>query len=121
MKKTKKLLASLMLASILTVLMALPVFAASAAPGGAAGSDIWTQAALIMGDVYSKIVGISTIAAVVAIAVALLLRNFSKNGRVVEESTAWIKNIAIGWAIINALGWILNYVSGLFAGGAYTP
>lgn len=119
MKKTKKLLTCLMLASILTVLFAMPVFASTAPGGAVAGNDIWTQAAAIMQDVYSKIVGISTIAAVVAVAVALLLRNFSKNGRVVEESTTWIKNIAIGWAIINALGWIMNYVSGLFAGGAY--
>jgi len=87
----------------------------------AAGStDMWTKATEIMKDVYGKVVGISTIAAVVTAAVALLLMNFSKNGKTVDESRAWLKRIIISWAILNGLGFIMAYVTPLFAGGQYT-
>ena len=83
-------------------------------------TDMWTKATEIMKDVYGKVVGISTIAAVVTAAVALLLMNFSKNGKTVDESRAWLKRIIISWAILNGLGFIMAYVTPLFAGGQYT-
>ena len=86
-----------------------------------AATDMWTKATQIMQDVYGKIVGISTIAAVVTAAVALLLMNFSKNGKTVDESRAWLKRIIISWVILNGLGFIMAYVSPLMAGGTYTP
>lgn len=84
-----------------------------------AAEDMWTKAKSIMSDVYNKILGISTIAAVVTACVALLLMNFSKNGRTVDESRAWLKRIAITWCIINGLGFIMAYVTPLFQGGQY--
>ena len=45
--------------------------------------------------VYGKIVGISTIAAIVTASVALLLMNFSKSGKTVDESRACILHLAI--------------------------
>jgi len=86
-----------------------------------AASDMWTKANEIMKDVYNKVLGISTIAAVVTVAVALLLMNFSKNGRTVDESRAWIKRIVITWAILNGLGFIMTYLNQIFQGGRYTP
>lgn len=87
-----------------------------------AATDMWTKATQIMKDVYGKIVAISTIAAVVTAAVALLLMNFSKNSRTVDESRAWLKRIIISWAILNGLGFIMAYITPLFAGGTYiTP
>ena len=83
-------------------------------------TDMWTQATQLMKDVYGKIVAISTIAAVVTAAVALLLMNFSKNSRTVDESRAWLKRIIISWAILNGLGFIMAYITPLFAGGTYT-
>ena len=83
-------------------------------------TDMWTKATQIMKDVYGKIVAISTIAAVVTAAVALLLMNFSKNSRTVDESRAWLKRIIISWAILNGLGFIMAYITPLFAGGTYT-
>lgn len=71
-------------------------------------ADMWTQAETIMKDVYSKILGISTIAAIVTASVALLLMNFSKSGRTVDESRAWLKRIVISWAILN-LGLVLSW------------
>jgi len=87
---------------------------------GGGTTDMWTKATEIMKDVYGKVVGISTIAAVVTAAIALLLMNFSKNGKTVDESRAWLKRIIISWAILNGLGFIMAYVSPFFTGGTYT-
>lgn len=67
-----------------------------------AADTIWTKASAIMQDVYTQILGISTIAAVVTAAIALLLMNFSRSGRTVDESRAWLKRIIITWAILNS-------------------
>ena len=74
-----------------------------------------------MQDVYTHILGISTIAAVVTAAIALLLMNFSRSGRTVDESRAWLKRIIITWAILNSLGFIMAYVTPFFSGGTWTP
>lgn len=86
-----------------------PVFAAT----------MWDKASEIMKDVYNQIVLISTIAAVVTASVALLLMNFSKSGKTVDESRAWLKRIIITWAIINGLGFIMAYITPFFAGGQW--
>lgn len=82
-------------------------------------TDMWTKAESIMKDVYGKILGISTIAAIVTASVALLLMNFSKSGRTVDESRAWLKRIAISWVILNGLGFILAYVTPFFSDGQW--
>lgn len=86
-----------------------------------AADTIWAKASEIMKDVYTQVLAISTIAAVVTAAVALLLMNFSRSGRTVDESRAWIKRIIITWAILNSLGFIMSYVTPFFSGGQYTP
>ena len=86
-----------------------------------AADTIWTKASAIMQDVYTQILSISTVAAVVTAAVALLLMNFSRSGRTVDESRAWLKRIIITWAILNSLGFIMAYVTPFFAGGTWTP
>ena len=70
-----------------------------------------------MRDVYTQILGISTIAAIVTAAVALLMINFSRSGRTVDESRAWLKRIIITWAVLNGLGFIMSYVTPFFSGG----
>lgn len=85
-----------------------------------AAEDIWSKASSIMQDVYGNIVAISTAAGVVTAATALLLMNFSKNGRTVDESRAWLKRIIISWVILNSLGFIMAYVAPLFSGGKWT-
>lgn len=82
-------------------------------------TDMWTKAESIMKDIYGKIVGISTIAAIVTASVALLLMNFSKSGKTVDESRAWLNRIAISWAILNGLGFILAYVTPFFSDGQW--
>ncbi len=109
----RKAIFCIFLSVCMMVLFAVNCFAAS--------TDMWTKATEIMKDVYGKVVAISTIAAVVTAAVALLLMNFSKNGRTVDESRAWLKRIIISWAILNGLGFIMAYITPFFSGGTYTP
>ena len=97
------------------------VWVALPKPPAFAADTIWTKASAIMQDVYTQILSISTIAAVVTAAVALLLMNFSRSGRTVDESRAWLKRIIITWAILNSLGFIMAYVTPFFAGGTWTP
>ena len=85
-----------------------------------AATDVWTKAKEIMQDVYTQILAISTIAAIVTASVALLLMNFSRSGRTVDESRAWLKRICITWAILNGLGFIMAYVTTLFSVGQWT-
>ena len=89
-------------------------------PASAAGTTIWTKANDIMKDVYTQILAISTIAAIVTAAVALLMMNFSRSGRTVDESRAWLKRIVITWIILNSLGFIMSYVTPFFSGGQWT-
>ena len=111
---------STILAVIFMVSMLTVTCFATGTGGTVGGTDMWTKATEIMKDVYSQVVAISTIAAVVTAAVALLLMNFSKNGKTVDESRAWLKRIIISWAILNGLGFIMAYVTPFFAGGTYT-
>ena len=86
-----------------------------------AATTVWTKASEIMQDVYNQIVLISTVAGIVTASIALLMMNFSRSGRTVDESRAWLKRICITWAIINGLGFIMAYITPFFAGGQWTP
>ena len=108
-----KLLYMGFLCAVMLGCFALPAFAASDTP------TIWEKATEIMKDVYNQILLISTIAAVVTAAVALLLMNFSRSGKTVDESRAWLKRIIITWAILNSLGFITAYVTPFFTGGRW--
>ena len=88
-------------------------------PAFAAGTTIWTKASEVMKDVYTQVLGISTIAAVVTAAVALLMMNFSRSGRTVDESRAWLKRIIVTWIILNSLGFIMSYVTPFFSDGKW--
>ena len=59
----------------------------------AAADTMWTRFSTIIADVYGELVGISTIVAVTAAAVALLVRMISRNERAVAEATSWLKRI----------------------------
>jgi hypothetical protein len=87
-----------------------PVFAAT----------VWDRFSSIMKDVYGKLVGISTIVAVTASAVALLVRMISRNQRAVDEASSWLKRIIVTWIILNMLGFIVAYLQPLVQGGGYT-
>ena len=107
--KTLKILNFVYITGMFVLMMSSIVFAV----------DIWEKAKEIMLDVYSQVLLISTVAAVVTAAIALLLMNFSKSGKTVDESRAWLKRIAITWAILNSLGFILAYIVPFFEGGKW--
>lgn len=103
-------------AVILCMMFAQPVFAAETI----ATPTVWEKAKEIMQDLYNQILLISTITAVVTASVALLMMNFSRSGRTVDESRAWLKRIVITWVILNGLGFIMAYVTPFFADGRWT-
>lgn len=81
---------------------------------------IWDRFSTIMRDVYGQLVAISTIVAVTAAAIALLVRMISRNQRAVDEATSWLKRIVVTWIVLNSLGFIVAYLQPLIAGGQYT-
>ncbi|MCI9288013.1 MAG: fimbrial protein [Oscillospiraceae bacterium] len=99
------------LSTSLTPLLSRPAYA----------TTIWTKASEVMKDVYTQILGISTIAAVVTAAVALLMINFGHTDRSTQEARSWLKRIIITWMILNSLGFIMAYITPFFSGGQWTP
>lgn len=81
---------------------------------------MWDRFSKIMKDVYGQLVGISTIVAVTAAAIALIVRMVSRNQRAVDEATSWLKRIVVTWIVLNSLGFIVAYLKPLIAGGNYT-
>lgn len=88
-------------------------------PMFAAPETMWDRFDSIMKDFYGKLLGISTIVAVTMAAVALIVRMVSRNQKVVDEASAWLKRIIITWIVLNTLGFIVAYVEPLVAGGKY--
>lgn len=85
------------------------------------GDTIWSRFSSIMADIYGELVGISTIVAVTAASVALLVRMISRNERAVSEATSWLKRIIVTWIVLNTLGFAVAYLQPLIQGGQYTP
>lgn len=80
---------------------------------------IFTRFSSIMKDLYGQLVSISTIVAVTAASVALIIRMVSRNQRAVDEATSWLKRIVTTWILLNTLGFIVAYLQPLIAGGKY--
>ena len=78
-----KLRGKMRMLSVLCMTTMLCLQPALATNGTTAGDTIWTRFSDIMADVYGKLVGISTIVAVTAASVALLVRMISRNERAV--------------------------------------
>ena len=78
--------------------------------------DMWTVANKIIVDVYSKIVGISTVLAGLMSAVAVIGAKLSNNQHKVDQAWDWLKRIWIAWAIINGIGAFIAYITPLFSG-----
>ncbi len=107
----KNLRKKVSLRKILNVTLVIGLFVIMMSQTAFAATDMWTKAEEIMKDVYTHILAISTAAGVVTAAIALLLMNFSKSGKTVDEARAWLKRIIITWAILNGLGFIMAYIS----------
>lgn len=84
-------------------------------------SDIVDTARSAMQKVYTDIAGLATVGAVVCAAVCLFLMNFSKSGKTVDESRAWLKRIAVCWAALMTLGAIVTYMESIIPSSSFTP
>lgn len=104
-----KLRGEMRMLSVLCMTTMLCLQPALATNGTTAGDTIWTRFSDIMADVYGKLVGISTIVAVTAASVALLVRMISRNERAVAEASSWLKRIVVTWLVLNTLGFIVAY------------
>lgn len=83
------------------------------------GGSLFEQAESAMHTVYTDILGIATMAAVVCAAVCLFLMYFSRNGRTVDESRSWLKRIVVCWITLMLLGAIATYFQGVVAENQY--
>ena len=116
--KLRGKLRTLSMLCMTTMLCLQPALAASTTT---TSPTIWTKFSDMMADVYGKLVGISTIVAVTAASVALLVRMISRNECAVAEATSWLKRIVVTWLVLNMLGFIVAYLQPLIQGGQYTP
>ena len=71
---------------------------------------IWDRFSKIMRDVYGQLAGISTIVAVTAAAVPLLVRMISRNQRAVDEATSCLTRIGVTWMCTNSLGITVSFM-----------
>jgi len=108
---------SIMTVGVMLFMFAQPV-SANSTP---AANTIWTQFSSVMQDIYTQILGVSTIIAVTAAAIALIVRMVSRNQRAVDEASSWLKRIVVTWIILNTLGFIIAYIQPWIQGGQFTP
>ena len=74
------------------------------------GEQVFTRANTAMQGVLRQVRTISSIIAALFLTIAFLMKMLSKNQRTVDEANTWIKRIAIAWACINAVGFILTFI-----------
>ena len=74
------------------------------------GNQVFQRANTAMQGVLRQVRLISSIIAALFLTLAFLMKMFSKNQRTVDEANTWIKRIAIAWACINAVGFILTFI-----------
>lgn len=84
-------------------------------------ADIFDIAKNAMQKVYSDVAGLATVGAVVCAAICLFLMNFSKSGKTVDESRAWLKRIVVCWAVLMTLGAIVTYMESIIPQQSFTP
>ena len=107
MKKVYRLYTVSLVAVFLVSLATVPVFAVD---------DMWTVANTLIVDVYTHIVGISTVLAGLMSAVAVIGAKLSNNQHKVDQAWDWLKRIWIAWAIINGIGAFIAYIAPMFSG-----
>ena len=57
----------------------------------------------------------------VCASICLFLMNFSKSGKTVDESRAWLKRIVVCWAVLMTLGAIVTYMEAIIPQQSFTP
>jgi len=91
---------------VLAFTFGMPDVVLASEPGG----EVFARANTAMQGVLRQIRTISSIIAALFLTIAFLMKMFSKSQRTVDEANTWIKRIAIAWACINAVGFILTFI-----------
>jgi len=80
------------------------------------GRNIFDVASNLLSDVQSKFIALSTAAAVIAVAIGAFMKKFSMGKQDKMELGGKIQRDAIiGWFVLNAMGFILSYLSGFLS------
>ena len=103
----KKIMKIVLPIAVLFVLTTTTVFAAG---------TMWDLAETLIKDVYTKILGISTVLAGLMSAVAVVGAKMSSNQQKVDKSWDWLKRIWIAWAVINGIGGFITFIKPFFDG-----
>lgn len=112
-KKRHKVFLLLLFTLLLTCFFTTTVFAA--------GENLFQVADKIIRDIYTHIVGISTVLAALMTAIAIISAKVSNNQHKSDQAWDWLKRIWLSWAILNLMGAILAYITPLFNGYATLP
>jgi hypothetical protein len=88
---------------------------------GDPGAQVFTRANTAMQGILRQVRMISSIIAALFLTIAFLMKMLSKNQRTVDEANTWIKRIAIAWACINAVGFILTAIQEVIGTDAALP
>ena len=107
MKKLYRLYLTSLTAILLVSLTTMSAFAVD---------DMWTVANTLIVDIYTHIVGISTVLAGLMSAVAVIGAKLSNNQHKVDQAWDWLRRIWIAWAIINGIGAFIAYIAPMFSG-----
>lgn len=107
MKKLYRLYLTSMTVILLVSLTTMSAFAVD---------DMWTVANTLIVDIYTHIVGISTVLAGLMSAVAVIGAKLSNNQHKVDQAWDWLRRIWIAWAIINGIGAFIAYIAPMFSG-----
>lgn len=101
--------------AVLTAMMSSIVFATGTIEG--LGNDVGS----ILGQIYTTLRTLSTVAAVVAGTVAAFGYFFGKSDKTVQTSKSWGIRIAIAWCVINGIGFLVTLLGTLTAGHQWNP
>ena len=112
-KKEHKVFLLLLFTLLLTSVFTTTVFAA--------GENLFEVADDIIRDVYSPIVGVSTVLACLMTAFAVISAKVSNNQHKSDQAWDWLKRIWLSWMVLNTMGAILAYITPLFSGYATLP
>lgn len=119
MKLTKEKVTSLPVTAYWTMVGMATSAIAVTAPVFGAGTDIFARLTEMLQTVYDKVFGITTIIAVLAATIALVMRMTSSNQRTVDTATTWLKRIVVSWVLINAMTYIVTFMNDSLGGSAW--
>lgn len=82
--------------------------------------DIFDRAGTFANSLYLRFTAISTVFAVTAATLALLIRMLSKQQKAVDEAGQWLKRIFFCYVGINTMGLIVNFIQPVIQGAGWT-